>query len=82
MNVVDVYQPFLEKYNDVTTWVYVKDYVDQRAVNEWCKDNFGDYRLSYSRPELDEPVCTTVYIFKNPEQAMMFRLRFEGMTDG
>lgn len=76
MNILGVQQPLKEDYNIEQTNVYVNHYGDQRELIKWCVDNFGDYRLDYSREELDEPQSCTLFIFENMEQAMAFKLRW------
>lgn len=77
MKIVEIRQPFWEKYQDPRTDVYVLyHYQSQRELCEWCTEMFGDYRLTYSKFEIDEPQGCTVFIFENLEQAMAFRLQF------
>ena len=78
MNILEVRQAFKKEYDIVRTDVYIDDYEGQREdeLIEWCIENFGDYRLSHSKPELKEPQNCTLFIFKNLEQAMAFKLRW------
>lgn len=76
MNFLGVKQPLKEDYDLEQTDVYINHYDDQRELITWCVENFGDYRLAYSREELDEPQNCTLFIFENMEQAMAFKLRW------
>lgn len=76
MEIIEIRQPFLEGFDDKRTDVYIKNVRDQRELREWCTEMFGDYRLCYSRSELDEPQGCQIFIFEDMEQAMAFKVRF------
>ena len=76
MRIVEITQPLKEHYDIELTNVYITDYGDQQELSNWCEENFGEYRLTYSKPSLNEPPMATVFIFENMEQAIMFKLRW------
>ena len=76
MKLIEIRQPFKDLFNDDRTDVYINDYGDQRKLRKWCIENFGDYRLDYSRKELNEPEGLTIFIFQNFEHAFAFILQW------
>ena len=76
VNIIEIRQPLKEDYGIEMTNVYIKHRGDHSMLRDWCTETFGEYRLAYSREELDEPKHATVFIFNDMEEAMAFKLRW------